>query len=120
MVTWLWLPQARIQGKRTYLYTFILGIKYVDHKDNNSLNNTRSNLRPYTSGQNAMNKHKQKGCTSKYKGVCWSTQHKKWKAYITFNHERKYLGMFETELEAAKIYDEAAVEYFKDFARLNF
>ncbi len=42
-----------------------------------------------------------------------------WKAQIKFNNVIYYLGMFATELEAAKAYNEAAERYHGEYARLN-
>ena len=42
--------------------------------------------------------------TSKYKGVSFSKQNKKWIASITIDGKMKYLGSFLTELEAHKKY----------------
>jgi hypothetical protein len=86
----------------------------VDHKDNNGLNNQRSNLRICTNAQNIMNANKfKRKCSSKYKGV---SKLNPWRASIG----NKTLGNFKTEIEAAKAYDIAAKELYKEFARLNF
>ena len=44
---------------------------YIDHKDGNKLNNTRSNLRPATNQQNQFNTERQANNTSGFKGVTW-------------------------------------------------
>jgi hypothetical protein len=44
----------------------------------------------------------------------------KWVAQITVNGELKYLGIFESDIDAAKAYDEAARKEFGQFARCNF
>jgi AP2-like factor, euAP2 lineage len=54
----------------------ILGLAHgdklqVDHKDRNSLNNTRENLRVATAAQNGANNGKQRGNKSGFKGVSW-------------------------------------------------
>ena len=45
---------------------------------------------------------------SKYVGVSWDKQRKKWQAKITINGKRKTLGYDHDEKEAARIYDEQA------------
>ncbi len=50
----------------------------IDHRDNDGLNNQKSNLRSCTNSQNAMNQKKTRG-TSKYKGVSWSKVANKWR-----------------------------------------
>lgn len=103
---------------------FILNLpvgQKVDHIDGNGLNNTRSNLRSATTQQNGRNRRKQAGRSSRYKGVCWHLRDKGWQASIRYNSKNKgYLGLFESEIAAAKAYDAAAVKYFSEFARLNF
>lgn len=92
-----------------------------DHIDMNPRNNSRSNLRLATLTQQNANRIKQKGnYTSKYKGVSWYPNAKKWQVKIGINGKRKHVGYFKSEEEAARAYDEAAKEYFGEFARTNF
>jgi len=89
----------------------------VDHKDQNGLNNCKTNLRRVSNGQNQMNKRS--SGVSKYLGV--SYDHKKYiKAAIRTNGNITQLGYFKTEEEAAKAYDKAAKEQHGEFANLNF
>ena len=46
--------------------------------------------------------------TSKYVGVNWQKQHKRWEARITIDGKRKNLGYYHDEKEAARMYDEQA------------
>ena len=92
----------------------------IDHKDRDCLNDKESNLRVVTRSQNQMNMSPQKGSSSKYLGVSWNEPRCKWRAVITVNNKTKHLGRFIDEEEAAKAYDQAAIQYFGEFANLNF
>lgn len=67
-----------------------------------------------------MKKTKQKSASSQYKGVCWDKVSNAWRASIRLNGKLIHLGLFTSEIDAAKSYDKAAVEFFKAFANLNF
>ena len=89
----------------------------VDHVDGKE---GTFNLRLATHSQNSHNRKKTKQTTtSKYKGVFWCKQKKKWKARIYVNKKQHWLGYFETEEEAASKYNEAASNYLKSFSKLN-
>jgi hypothetical protein len=93
----------------------------VDHRNGNTLDNRRANLRLATKRQNTCNMRVNKeGCSSRFRGVSWNKCAKKWQARISFEMKRIYLGLYGTEVEAAKAYDEAAKIYNGEFARLNF
>ena len=55
---------------------------------------------------------------SKYRGV--SRNGKTWQVLIMINRNKNYIGNFKSEEEAAKAYDEYAIKYHKNKARLNF
>ena len=55
---------------------------------------------------------------SKYRGV--SRNGKTWQVLIMINRNKNYIGNFKSEEEAAKAYDEFAMKYHKNKARLNF
>jgi len=93
--------------------------KLVDHKNGNSLDNRKSNLRLCTTSQNAQNKRKMlKKGTSIYKGVYRSRN--RWAAHIGARENRRYLGRFDNEMDAALAYDEVARQRFGEFALVNF
>ena len=91
----------------------------VDHIDGNKLNNCVSNLRWASNSENGMNRKPQRNKFSKYKGVYFNKHHNKWCARIMSNDKRKHLGYYDDEKEAAAKYNEAAIEYFCEFAHLN-
>ncbi len=98
--------------------------KLVDHRDNVSLNNLRSNLREATFSQNMINRPKRPNTSSKYIGVHWDKKMKKWRVNISYMRKDrripKHLGYFSEETAAGRAYDMAALKYHKDFANTNF
>lgn len=91
----------------------------IDHRDNNSLNNQKSNLRLATRSQNCMNRRKTtKPCSSKYKGVHWDKRANRWVVVLTLDKKR-YTKYCRTEDEAAIYYNEFAKEHFGEYAYLN-
>ena len=91
----------------------------VDHIDGDKLNNSKNNLRNVTDGENKLNKPAQKNGKSKYKGVHWHGQRKKWTAQIKRGKKRLSLGLFLREEEAAMAYDIAARELHGEYAYQN-
>ena len=93
----------------------------VDHINHNGLDNRKANIRSATRLQNSYNRiHFRKNPSSKYKGVSWKKQKKKWLVQIRYNGQRKFLGYFKDEIQAAKAYDKAAKKNHVEFASLNF
>ena len=95
--------------------------KDTDHQDGNKLNNQKANLRICNRRMNNANLPKRKNCSSKYKGVTWNKQIKKWCAQTTSeDNKHLHLGTFLKEEDAAKAYDKKARELFGEFARCNY
>jgi hypothetical protein len=92
---------------------------FVDHINGDGLDNRRANLRFATASQNGCNKPGLNK-SSKYKGVSSTGRKNSWQATININNKHIHLGVFDNEVEAAKVYDEAAKKYHGEFAYLNF
>lgn len=116
-------------GKRKllYLHRFIMNCppdKEIDHRNHNTLDCRKSNLRFATRSQNQMNSRPRKNTSSRFKGVYWYKKYKKWRAYIQPNlgsYRAFYsLGYFSNEIDAARAYDTAAEAICGEFAGLNF
>lgn len=116
--------KAKNTRKRIWMHREIIQIppKMVcDHINRNGLDNRKANLRPATVSQNLCNRTKRKTKTlSKYKGLEWDKNQRKWKVRIQLNNRKINLGSFTNEIDAAKAYDKAAKKLFKEFACLNF
>lgn len=105
--------------KIRHMHNLILNRRMIDHIDGNGLNNQRNNLRPCTDSQNGMNKRKRTMASSIYKGVHYEKARNKWRACLRINGKLIRIGRYETELEAAQAYNNAAIKYFGDFKLLN-
>jgi AP2 domain/HNH endonuclease len=101
------------------MHKLITGYRMTDHINRNTLDNRRSNLREVTSSQNQMNA-KSRGGVSQFKGVRWRKDRSKWVAIITVDYKKKRVGSFDNEIDAARAYDNAALELFGEYALLNF
>lgn len=91
--------------------------EYVDHIDNDSLNNRRCNLRICTFSQNA--KNKKTYCTNKLRLKGVYERNGKFRAQIQVDKKKIMLGTFNTPEEAHRAYCEAAIKYYGEFARFR-
>ena len=133
---WIQLPGME-KKKRLLLHHFVWILKTseepsseVDHIDRNPLNNQFSNLRLATRQQQLQNQGKTKSNTSGYIGV--SHNHAKngngydyWCSSIMRPDNKSESKHFpytpQGKIEAAKFYDQKAIEYFGEFhGQLNF
>ena len=61
-----------------------------------------------------------KPTSSRFKGVSWREDVKKWTSRITtIGGKRKFLGRYESEIDAALAYDRSAIKYHGKFAITN-
>jgi len=109
-------------GYRTNcMHHLILGRKegyVIDHINGNGLDNRRANLRHATIAQNNYNAQAHSG--KRFKGTYFYASEKKpWNAQIQVNKKIHRLGRYDTEIEAARAYNEAAKKFHGQFAKLN-
>ena len=89
----------------------------IDHKNHGD---NRGVLRLATRGENNKNVRVSRlNNKSGFKGVYWGKGTRRWRAVITVNKKRKHLGVFHSRLEAAWAYNQAAIEHYGKFAKLN-
>jgi len=113
------------EGDKTYhesMHRVILGLTpgdgvWGDHRNGDTLDYRRSNLRVATPSQNNMNRRTGPANTSGLKGVGWHSIAAKWRARIKLNRQEIHLGLFHTPEEAHAAYCEAAKEHHGEFAR---
>lgn len=122
--------KLQINGPWVMMHRLVLGLEkgrqpQADHRNGNTLDNRRSNLRVCDDVGNAANRKKRllakpdRVTSSQYKGVTFKKSIKRWNARIGGDFGRKSLGCYATEEEAARAYNEAAKVLYGEFARLN-
>lgn len=115
-------PQGLGLPRKIYLHRFLMNAQkgqIVDHIDGDSLNNQRSNLRFCDYSGNSSNTSSRLGSSSRFLGVSRSRTPNRWVAQYEFNYKNYHIGVYDSEKEAALIYNVAASFAFREFARLN-
>lgn len=103
----------KVNGKQhaIFMHHIILGQPpkglEIDHKNGQGTDNQRHNLRFVTRRQNQQNQRNGRKKTSQLPGVTWHKRNKRWQAQIRINGHRTYLGQFESEIKAFKVYCQA-------------
>jgi hypothetical protein len=105
--------RKRLVSMQRFLMDYPQGL-VVDHKNHDTLDNRRSNLRVCTRSQNQGNALKRPG--TRFKGVSREHTSKRWKAVIQCENRTYRIGTFEREDEAASAYNKKAIELFGEFA----
>lgn len=118
---------SRNRWKQIKIHRLIMGVLdtpeiKIDHKDGDGLNNTRDNLRKATIAENTRNAGPNRKNTTGYKGVFMyrtGDMVGRFTATLIVNKKKIHGGYFKTAIEAAKKYNEMAIEHHKEFAYLN-
>jgi HNH endonuclease/AP2 domain len=128
-------PKIYVQGfipgagrPSVYLHRLVMdapkGIK-VDHRDGNTFDCRKANLRLATDNQNAFNRMPNtsmggKPCASKYKGVSLERRTGKWVSSIGHMRVLYHIGTFADEIKAAEAYDDFSHWLHGEFGFRNF
>lgn len=117
--------KATVNGtsRNVYMHRFILGLEFgdpreADHRNHNTLDNTRANLRIATHAENMANLRKFSTNTSGFKGASWHKRDGKWQAKISLGNKSQFLGCYTTPEQAHAAYCEAAKLHRGEFANL--
>jgi len=89
----------------------------IDHRNHNTLDNRRNNLRITTDLHNLKNRTaKNKNNTSGYRNVSWCKRKQQWMVQLQINKKNKVLGYFDDKDEAGKFAAEMRALYYGEFA----
>ena len=114
-----------VDSKRYYahrlawMYVFGFIPEQIDHVNRNRADNRICNLRPANHSLNESNKQTKSGCASKYRGVSIHKRTGMWRARIKKDKKEIHLGLFHSEIDAAKKYNEYALLHFGEYSVLN-
>ncbi len=105
-------------SKSVYLHRFIMNAEpgqEFDHTNGDKLDCRKINLRPCSRSQNQANRVMPRNNSTGYKGVYLHGPTGRFQARLS----KKSLGYFDTAIEAAQAYNDAAKTAFGAFANLN-
>ncbi len=88
----------------------------TDHTNGNRLDNRRCNLRVCTRSENSSNRGANSNNKTRLKGVSKNVDCETFRAEITVNKQKIYLGSFCTPEEAQQAYIAASLEYHGAFS----
>lgn len=92
----------------------------TDHINGDTLDNRDENLRTCNPSQNQANQRKKTSHSSRFKGVDYCKHRGKWRARIRYKKKLSHIGLFDSEVDAARAYDAKARELQGEYAATNF
>ena len=120
VVTSVYHPELK-QSRPLFLHQFLMNAHgdVVDHKNNDSLDNRKSNLRIVCTNDNLKNrKSKNKNNTSGYRNVYWDSRREMWVVQLFVDGKNKVFGRFpQCDVDkAGDLAEELRRKYYGDFA----
>ena len=117
-------PRKHYKRYTILMHREILGLsqddqRKGDHKNGNTLDNRRQNLRPVTHAENMQNAKTPRNNTSGLKGVHWHKQAQRWRVRIMVKRKLIHVGTFTNKDKAYAAYCEAVKLYHGEFGRLS-
>jgi hypothetical protein len=123
VITTLWCKKEKRTGERFKMHRVVSLMQNskvrVDHINGNPSDNRLINLRPVTHAQNLWNRKFCKNNKVGFKGVCVDKRRNTWKAEISKNRVRFYIGNFKTKELAAAVWNRAAKIMHGEYAYQN-
>lgn len=92
----------------------------ADHRNHNTLDNRRENLRKCNRHENMRNTRIRSDNKTGFKGVSWDNWSNKWVVRINIDGHCRNFGRFSSVKEAALAYDVVAKKHYRQFANPNF
>lgn len=115
---------ATVAGYQVRLHRLLLDAPrgaLVDHRNGDTLDCRRENIRIATAAQNAQNRRSTSRRPTPFKGVAYfEGKLNHFGAYICVSRRHVHLGVFSTADAAAHAYDDAARRAYGSFATVNF
>ena len=111
------------KNQRIYIHRVVMGLGnaredkvFVDHKDGNTLDNRKENLRLCTRAENTRNLNRLRtNNKSGFRGVHFDKKINKWRVLITYNRKKYYFGSFIEKMDAVKRHEIEAKRMFGEF-----
>lgn len=94
-------------GRAELMHREIMGLghgdgQFVDHVNQNKLDNRRENLRVVDALASAQNRPSCRGSSSRFRGVSWAKDKRRWRVRPQLGGASVHVGYFASEIEAAK------------------
>lgn len=112
---------ANNKPTKIYMHREIMGFPdgIVDHKDCDTLNNQKNNLRVVNNSDSQKNRRKQINSIHGHKGVHYYKAYNKYSAQLGLDYKCIFGGYYDTVIEAALAYNQLAIKYYGEYAQLN-